>query len=132
MKLLLINAVCGIRSTGRICKDIAREYDSKGYEVKIAYGREGIPSDCQKYAIRIGTDLDVYFHAVMSKFFDKRGYYSKRATKEFLKWADQFDPDELWLHNLHDYYINIELLFSWIKTRPNMIVKWTQDRKSVV
>ncbi len=30
-RLLLINPVCGILSTGRICADIAREYEAKGW-----------------------------------------------------------------------------------------------------
>jgi glycosyltransferase involved in cell wall biosynthesis len=51
--------------------------------------------------------------------------YAKRATKEFLKWAEEFNPDMLWLHNLHSYFLNYEMLFEWIKTRPQMEVKWT-------
>ena len=31
---------CGIRSTGRICTNLAPEFDMQGYKVKIAYGRE--------------------------------------------------------------------------------------------
>lgn len=29
MKLLFINSVCGIGSTGRICTDLAQEYEAK-------------------------------------------------------------------------------------------------------
>ena len=126
MKALLINAVCGILSTGNICIDIAHDLEEKGYEVKIAYGREACPSEFSDYAIRIGNKLDVYSHALLSKVLDSRGFGSKYATRKFLKWADDFDPDLLWLHNLHDYYINIEMLFTWIKARPKMLVKWTQ------
>ncbi len=126
MKLLLINAVCGIRSTGRICVDIAEQYEKDGYDVKIAYGRENVPKQYEKYAVKIGGNADVYAHALGHKLFDNRGAYSKSATKKFLEWADEFDPDILWLHNLHDFYINIKLLFGWIKSRPNMQVKWTQ------
>ena len=38
-RLLLINSVCGIRSTGCIAAAIAKEYDEKGWDVKFAYGR---------------------------------------------------------------------------------------------
>ena len=126
MRALLINAVCGIRSTGRICTDIAKKLETEGFDVKIAYGRESVPKQFLKYAVRIGKTQDVYWHALMSKCFDQRGYWSRRATKRFLKWAEQYDPDLLWLHNIHDYYINIEMLFEWIKSRPQMRVKWTQ------
>lgn len=126
MKVLLINAVCGIRSTGRICVDIAQQLEKEGHTVKIAYSREDVPEEYQKYAIRISNRIDVYFHALMSRLFDEYGYCSRIATKKFLKWADDFDPDVLWLHNIHDYTINITLLFKWIKRRTNMQVKWTQ------
>ncbi len=125
MKLLEINVVCGVKSTGRIATEIAKEYEEKGYEVKIGYGRESVPTEYQKYAVKIGSKISVYYHAFMSRLFDNAGFYSKCATRKFLKWADEYDPDVLWLHNLHGYYINIEMLFDWIKSRPNMEVKWT-------
>lgn len=126
MRALFINAVCGVGSTGRICIDTAKQLESEGYDVKIAYGRGTVPEKYQKYAVRIGGKPDVYWHALMTKLFDQRGYWSRRATRNFLKWADKYDPDLLWLHNLHDHFINIEMLFEWIKARPNMQVKWTQ------
>lgn len=33
VKVLMINSVCGIRSTGRICTDIATALTEEGYEV---------------------------------------------------------------------------------------------------
>lgn len=126
MRVLLINAVCGIRSTGRICSDIARKMESEGHEVLIAYGRESVPEAEQYHAVRIGGTAGVYGHALMAKVFDLRGKGSRLATKRFLRRADEFDPDILWLHNIHDYFINIELLFDWIKSRPSMEVRWTQ------
>lgn len=126
MKVLQINSVCGIRSTGRICTDIAKELEQQGHQVKIAYGRmEQVPQWAKKYAVRIGSDMDAKLHALGTRLLDKHGFFSKRATKRFLQWAEEYDPDLLWLHNIHGYYINIEMLFDWIKSRPNMQVKWT-------
>lgn len=125
MKVLMINSVCGIRSTGRICTDLATALEAQGHEVKIAYGREEVPEKFQKYAIRIGNDWDVKMHGFTSRLFDTQGLGSKRATRSFLQWADNFKPDLLWLHNIHGYYINYEMLFSWIKKYPEMEVKWT-------
>ena len=117
MKVLFINSVCGIGSTGRICTDLAQQLEAEGNEVKIAYGRKGtVPQQFQKYAVRIGTDFDCKMHAIQTRLFD---------TQEFLKWAEEYKPDLLWLHNLHGYYINVEMLFDWIKKHPEMQVKWT-------
>lgn len=126
MKVLFINSVCGIGSTGRICVELAKELEASGHEVKIAFGRDPtVPQEAEKYAVRIGSGLDVKIHALQTRLFDAHGLGSKRATKRFLRWADDYNPDLLWLHNIHGYYINYELLFEWIKSRPSMEVRWT-------
>ena len=126
MKVLMINSLCGIRSTGRICTDLADMYLAQGHEVKIAYGRMGeVPQKYRSLGVRIGSDLGVRLHGVQTRLTDGHGFGSKAATRAFLKWADEYQPDLLWLHNIHGYYINIEMLFKWIKKHPQMKVKWT-------
>ena len=126
MRVLMINCVSGIRSTGRICTDLAKEFEKNGDEVKIAYGRIGdVPEKYQKNSIRIGNDWDTRLHALYTRITDKHGLGSKKATKKFLEWAEEYSPDLLWLHNIHGYYINYEMLFDWIKKHPEMEVKWT-------
>ena len=125
MKILIINSVCGIGSTGRICTDLATEYEKSGDTVKIAYGRDGfVPEQFRRFAVRIGTDKDVKLHALKTRLTDRQGLGSVRATKRFLQWAEEYNPDLLYMHNLHGYYINYELLFRWIKTHPQMKVIW--------
>lgn len=126
MKILIINSVLGFGSTGRIVLELAKELSLKGNQVRVAYGRLSNSSEeAEEYGVRIGNNMDVYCHVLFTRLTDKHGLASVRATKKFLKWADGFDPDILWMHNIHDYYINYELLFSWIKSRPGMQVKWT-------
>ena len=124
MKVLMINSVCGIRSTGRICTDIAEELERLGHEVKIAYGRDTVPEKYQKYAVKIGTNLDVKLHGLKTRLFDRHGFGSTRATKKFIQWVKEYDPDVIHLHNLHGYYINIEVLFHYLKT-ANKKVFWS-------
>lgn len=125
MKILIINVVCGIRSTGRICTDLAQEFEKQGHEVKVAYGRGEVPEKYMKYSVKIGGNWDIYLHALKAKCFDTAGFESKRVTRSFLQWADAYNPDIVWLHNLHGYYINIEMLFRWIKAHPEMETRWT-------
>lgn len=120
----MINVVCGIRSTGRICADLATSLEKEGHEVKIAYGREYVPEQYRKYAVRIGSDMDVKFHGLKARLSDADGLGSKLATRSFLKWVDEFNPDIIHLHNLHGYYINVPLLFNYINTRNKRII-WT-------
>ncbi len=124
MKILMVNSVCGIRSTGRICTDLASALEEQGHEVKIAYGRENVPDRFQKYAVRIGTDWDVKLHGLKARLFDASGFGSKRATEKFIEWVKQYDPDIIHLHNIHGYYINIEVLFQYLKTCGKKII-WT-------
>lgn len=124
MKVLQINSVCGIRSTGRICIDIADILTQNGHECKIAYGRETVPDEYKKYAVRIGSNLGVKIDALKSRIFDNAGFNSKRATKKFIKWVEEYDPDVIHLHNIHGYYINVEILFDYLK-RSNKPVIWT-------
>ncbi len=125
MRILFINSVCGIRSTGRIVTDLAEEFMKSGNECRIAYGRENVSEKYGNISYRIGTDLSVKINALKSRILDNDGFNAVKETKKFIDWAENYDPDVLWIHNLHGYYINIELLFAWIKSRPQMQVKWT-------
>lgn len=46
--------------------------------MKIAYGRGQVPEQFQKYAVRIGSDIDVKFHVLKSRLFDGYGLIKKR------------------------------------------------------
>lgn len=124
MKILMINVVCGIRSTGRICTDLADELTRQGHKVKIAYGREHVPMQYQRYSVRISNDFDVYFHAITSRLFDSSGFGSRWYTEQFIKWVKKYDPDVIHLHNLHGYYIHVGVLFEYLKTCKKKII-WT-------
>ena len=124
MKILMINSVCGIRSTGRICTDLATTLEAEGHVVKIGYGRENVPEKYERFAIRIGTKKDVILHGLKARLIDADGQGSVQATKKFLKWVRLYDPDIIHLHNLHGYYINFPELFQYI-IENNKRVIWT-------
>lgn len=124
MKILMINVVCGIRSTGRICTDLARALEEQGHEVKIAYGRGTVPGQYEKYAVRIGNNIDVRLHGVQARLLDKAGFGSVQATRRFVRWIEEYDPDIIHLHNIHGYYINVEILFDYLRKCGKKII-WT-------
>lgn len=120
----MINVSCGSGSTGRICTDIAQALEKRGHTVKIAYGRGDVPDQFQKYAVRIATELSVDLDAIKTRLFDSAGFNSKRDTVKFIEWIIKYNPDVIHLHNLHGYYINIKILFNYLKTCGKKIL-WT-------
>ncbi len=121
-----MNEVLGTTSTGKICAGIAENYEAQGHEVKVAFGRwADVPEKYQRFAHYFGSDNEVKIHGLLTRVFDAQGCGSKEATKKLLKWADVYNPDLLWIHNIHGYYINYKILFKWIKSRPQMKVQWT-------
>lgn len=122
MKVLQINSVCGYGSTGRIATDIYKILENQGHECLIAYGRGTAPEGIN--SIKIGTNFDNYMHVAKTRLFDLHGFGSSEATKEFIKKAKEYDPDVIHLHNIHGYYINVELLFNYLKEANKPIV-WT-------
>ncbi len=124
MKVLQINSVCGIRGTGRICTDIADILTQNGHECKIAYGREAVPEQYEKYSFKIGSDFSVKIDALKSRLFDNAGFNSVCATKKLIKWIEEYNPDIIHLHNIHGYYLNVEILFDYLK-KANKPIVWT-------
>lgn len=123
MKYLFINSVYGVRSTGRIIAIQCRELMEQGHECVVAYARETIKDSIPK--IQIGSPVDYNIHAILSRTLDIHGLASKSATKKFLKQIEEFQPDVIWLHNIHGYYLNVVMLFEWLKKHPEIKKFWT-------
>ncbi len=123
MKYLFINSVAGFGSTGRIAADKCRELMAQGHECTLAFGR--ICTNCEDVpTVQIGKAADYQLHALRSRLLDDTGFGSRGATRQFLKWVREYDPDVIWLHNLHGYYIHIGELFSYLRTCGKRIL-WT-------
>lgn len=124
MKVLMINSVCGVGSTGRICTDIADMLLSQGHECKIAYGRGEVPEKYRDISVRIGSTFEVYCNVLKSRLFDNEGFNAVGATKKLVRWIKEYDPDVIHLHNIHGYYLNVKILFDYLKTSGKKII-WT-------
>jgi len=123
MKVLQINTTVNTTSTGRITEEIGTNFIKQGHESLIAYCKAG-PGGSQSKVIRIGNLLDNYVHVIKTRLFDQHGFGSKRATKKLVKQIEREDPDVIGLHNLHGYYLNIDILFNYLKKVQKPVV-WT-------
>lgn len=124
MKYLFINSVYGLRSTGKLVAQQCHELQAQGHTCLAAYGRQTAPDTAVKQ-LPIGGGMDQKLHWLMTRCFDRQGFSSRRATRQFLKAVDEYGPDVIWLHNLHGYYIQVELLFSYLRQHPEIQVYWT-------
>lgn len=120
--LLQINTVVNSGSTGRIAEEIGQTAILQGWKSYIAYGRNVHPS--QSELIKIGNEWDNRLHGLQTRLFDRHGLASKTATKKLLQQIQKINPDIIHLHNIHGYYLNIEILFRFLHT-ANIPVVWT-------
>ena len=121
MKVVEINS--GVRgSTGTIMLSIADLVRSCGGEAyTFSEKKPGVaPSGHQFF----GTKIENLFHRGVSVLSGISGKGSKVGTKKLLKQIDAIQPDILHFHNLHGWYVNLPMLFDYVKTH-NLKTVWT-------
>lgn len=122
VKVLQINQYCGFGSTGKIVLDIADLVIANGDECRIAYGRYEAPESYETY--KIGGKFNNYEHVLETRLLDNHGFASRYATRKLVKHIKTYNPDVIHLHCLHGYYLNIKILFDYLKVSGKKIV-WT-------
>lgn len=121
MKIVQINTF-PYKATGSVMISIHKILLQKGYDSYVVWGR-GRNSENNR-EITIIDNLGVKFHGVYTRITDKTGFASWRATKQLINELERIQPDIIHLHNLHGYYINLKMLFSYIKLHQIKVV-WT-------
>lgn len=122
MKILLINSLSGIASTGRIVDGIARSVNSfDGNQSFVAYG---LQTSSFPHAYKIGHTTTQFFHKVITHAFDMQGLGSYFATRRFIDYIKSINPDIIHLHTIHGNYLNYPVLFNFLKKYKHPVV-WT-------
>ncbi len=121
MKIVQINATCGLGSTGNICLSISRLLTENGVENYVLY----TVGDCaEPTAVKVGDISAVRIAAARSRLTGNYGFTSKHITKQILYLLKKIQPDIVHLHNLHSHNCHLKLLFDYL--RENRIkVFWT-------
>lgn len=113
-------------STGKIMMGIAEVARAQGHEVMcaspITTTNRDAGEDCGYY--RIGTFNSRRLNVALARITGFNGCFAWFETYKLLKKIDEFKPDIIHLHNLHDSYINLPMLFSYIK-KHNVPTVWT-------
>ena len=123
-KVVMINTVL-YGSTGNIVrqlKTLAEENGMEAYTVS-AYSRKST----MKYGVNdivIGHYIDRYLHIWLSRVTGLSGTFSVISTLELIRKLKRIKPDVIHLHNLHNAYINLPILFRYIKKNDIKVI-WT-------
>ena len=128
MKILFINTVYkNGGSTGRIVYDLrnlllrSEENDAYvvyGYEFKVLSDEDYVNT------YKMCSIFQMQWSKIKTRLFAHHAFYNIQETKRMLAWIDRVKPDLIHLHNLHNHYINVKLLFDYIKEKKIPIV-WT-------
>lgn len=109
-------------STGSIMRGLHAQLSNSGVDSYCLWGRRHETID--EHMACCASKPEVYLHGAMTRLRDRMGFYSKRDTERLLARLDEIDPDVVHLHNIHGYYVNIEMLFAWLAAHRCQ-VRWT-------
>ncbi len=121
MKIVQINATCGVGSTGKICVGISEQLNGQGIENHILYSSK---TDGYAQGIAVSSERYVKIQALKSRLLGNYGFNSVAATKRMVRELDRIQPDLVHLHNIHGHDCHLELLFSYFKKNNTKLV-WT-------
>lgn len=122
MKVVQINTF-SYKATGNIMMNLHKAMLEAGIESYVAWGRGRKAENNHEYFMN--DDFGVKIHGIFTRITDKTGFASTASTKRLLDWIENVNPDIIHLHCIHGYYINIELLFDYIRRKKIKII-WTQ------
>lgn len=112
MKIVQINSVYNIASTGRTTAELHNALVAAGHESYVVYSKTNI--DTPETSFCMGNKFDRKVHGLLSRAFGKQAYFSVKSTKQMLKYLDEIKPDIVHLRNLHANYINLPLLLKYL------------------
>ena len=124
MKIASIN-MSNYGSTGNIMIALADEARRQGDDVLLCYPatKKTLSKKVEDTYIignRIGRNIGIFF----SKTFGCDNLLFRHATRRLVRRLKRFTPDVVHLHNLHGWYLNIPVLFEYLRSSGISVV-WT-------
>lgn len=123
MKILQINAVYGIGSTGRTTLELHEALQNNGIESYVAVSQDIGDHNIYKIAGRAGSKL----HALLSRVTGLQGYFSQHDTRKLVHYIESINPDVVHLRNLHANYINFPILLEYLAHTQTAVVVTLHD-----
>ena len=121
MKVVQINATCGVGSTGKICVGISGLMTDAGVENHILYSSRTSGDPC---GIACSDDRAIRLQALKARVLGNYGFNSRKATRSMIAQLERLRPDLVHLHNIHGHDCDLEMLFSYFQERKTRLI-WT-------
>lgn len=122
-KLVQLSTSHNRGAIGKIIEQIGvKAKDDLGFESWVIYGRYNCTSELK--CIKMGNMLEVIEHYVENRLFDNEGLASRCMTKKIVAKLEEIQPDIVHLHNIHDHWLNYEILFRYLKETDIKVI-WT-------
>lgn len=124
MVILSINS-CNYGSTGNIMLNVSELTKEEGIDSYVSFpdSKQNRRKDIVN-SYNIGNRYNRYIAQLLSLFTGKDGGFGYFYTLRFINKIAKLHPNIIHLHNLHNGYINLPLLFKYIK-KNNIRVIWT-------
>ena len=123
MKVLQINGVAKSGSTGKIVSGIATALRERGHIALVAYsGNKENVADSHHY--KIGSRMHTKWHQLLAYAFGDAGFHSASETQKLIRYIEKEKPDLIHLHNIYSFYLNVDMLLSYL-AESNIPVVWT-------
>lgn len=114
MKILLVNGVYNIGSTGKIVSCLKEQYTKLGHDVYVAYGRHSSIKDDPK-VFKCAYELESKIFHLISLFTGNIYGNMFFSTKKLIRQIKRIKPDVVHLHCLNGYFVNIYKLLNFLK-----------------
>ena len=121
-KLLHINITSNWGSTGKIASGICELANKVYWDTYIAHA--GSHTYSHSVEIKVGNRYNRYLHYGEQYFRDNEGLCSRQSTRKLVSQIRDINPDIIHLHNIHDHYLNYQILFEYLNETDIKVV-WT-------
>jgi len=128
LKVGIVNVLAKSKSTGKIGYGLYTWLKEQGHEVTLYYGRkDDLVGPNESDIVRVGGDLNNYYHGLCSRVFGNQGEYSVIATKKMVQDMKMKGIEAVYLLNIHGYYLNLPILFKYLSQNDIKVIYMMLD-----
>ena len=122
MKAAIINSHSMQKSTGKLAYSLFKHLEKNGSEVRLFYGKR-IPGDVpNEKVVCTCTKSERIINAICDRVLGNEGLNAHFSTIRLIRMLKEYNPDVIYLMNLHAYYINQPMLFRYICSRNIKVI----------